>query len=1129
MKYINDYKSNLNQTFMMSIAFDLKFVRQLFKWLLPLSLAFLFSGQTAYAQDSGLVTLNMQDVSVEKVLNSLKSKYGLSFVIRTDGIDLSRKVSISVRNEPLSSVLDRIFSSQGIKTEINDNVIRLSKQGVASSKLEPYRITGKVLDGTGTGVPGASVFEKGTSNGTTTDLDGNWSLEIEGGATLLECACLGYEPKEMAITEKMGSVNFILRESAEFLDEVVVVGYGTMKRSLVSSAISRVEIDESNMREVSSPTALLNGRIAGVTSFASSGALGAGERVSIRGASSIQAGNDPLYVIDGILIDNSNANLYNFGENMSPLAVLNVADIESIEVLKDAASASIYGSRASNGVVVITTKSGKKGKSILNVNLSAGINQFPNIGRLQMANTEEYLKQYNIGIDNYNAQTGSSLEYLDPGTTETTDWLSYAVQLGNFWNANLSFSGGNEKTNFYIGGSYNHNKGIIKTNKLDKFNFKARIDHKFNDWLEVGANTSANYMKNHQVPGVSLGSMILGRCVLQRPFDKAYHDDGTYTVGGTNELTYHNPAAILNEANTFLESYRFLGSYYFTLKFLDDRLTFKNTLSTDVTYNRDYKHYSSKHPYVKTFGLVDANKLIRNIVIDNVLSYNDTFLNDSFGFSAMLGHSLQMLDSDYKYMLGKGFPSDAFDAMGAAASIDGYDGQIMSYAMESFFGRVNFSYKDRYTLTGSLRTDGSSKFARDYRWGWFPSVSFGWNVSNEEFMKGSGIDMKVRVSYGKTGNQEGIDYYAYLAKMDGGYNYEGIGGIAVTDFGNSGLTWEKAGQWDAGFDLGFFDNRLTLIFDAYYKKTTDLLYAKPIYTTSGVSSIISNVGSMENKGLELTIGGEVDFGPVHWSTNFNISTNANRILSLVGDEDIIIGANNSTTYGTQRILRVGEELGAFYLYKHDGIYQSDSEVPATLYAKGYRAGDIKYRDINSDGNLTDTDDRMVIGSPTPDFQGGWSNTFSFKNWTLDLFFTYMYGNDVYSGQEFNYSRRAYKANITKEHATHYWTPGSGENWYPRPYYNSTLNTLNSDFFLHDGSFLRLRNLTLAYNFPTSLLSKARISSLRVYFSVDNVFLVSKYPGWDPEVNTNNDARYIGVDNLNIPQPRIYSFGVNLSL
>lgn len=342
---------------------DAKFVHQLLKKLLVIGLSLCYSVQAMSAQDTGPVTLDMQNVSIERVLNTLKSKYGLSFVMRTDGIDLSRKVTVEVKNRSLQAVLDQIFASQNIRAEINDNVIRLSLRTASTADLEPYTVRGRVTDENGVGIPGASVYEKGTSNGATTDLDGNWSLEITGGATLLECACLGYDTQTAEISPKNGVVNFSLRESFEFIDEVVVVGYGTMKRSLVTSAISKVRIDESNLRQVTSPAELLNGRIAGVSSTTGSGNLGSGERISIRGASSISAGNEPLYVIDGIPITNSNANLTDLGEDLSSLSVLNLSDIESIEILKDAASAAIYGSRATNGVVVITTKSGREGAS----------------------------------------------------------------------------------------------------------------------------------------------------------------------------------------------------------------------------------------------------------------------------------------------------------------------------------------------------------------------------------------------------------------------------------------------------------------------------------------------------------------------------------------------------------------------------------------------------------------------------------------------------------------------------------------------------------------------------------------------------------------------------------------------
>lgn len=889
---------------------DAKFVHQLLKKLLVIGLSLCYSVQAMSAQDTGPVTLDMQNVSIERVLNTLKSKYGLSFVMRTDGIDLSRKVTVEVKNRSLQAVLDQIFASQNIRAEINDNVIRLSLRTASTADLEPYTVRGRVTDENGAGIPGASVYEKGTSNGATTDLDGNWSLEIAGGATLLECACLGYDTQTAEISPKNGVVNFSLRESFEFIDEVVVVGYGTMKRSLVTSAISKVRIDESNLRQVTSPAELLNGRIAGVSSTTGSGNLGSGERISIRGASSISAGNEPLYVIDGIPITNSNANLTDLGEDLSSLSVLNLSDIESIEILKDAASAAIYGSRATNGVVVITTKSGREGASNINVNFSTGVSQFPNIHKIRMADSDLYVQVYNEGVDNYNRQYGltpSDGDYKEHiynpfGNLPDTDWMKLITQLGVFYNADVAFSGGNKKTNYYIGANYNHKEGIIKTNKLEKMNFKVKLHHEFTPWLEVGVNTSANYMKNWKVPGPNAGTMIIGRALMQRPFDRPYKPDGSYYVGGTDELTFHNPMQILNEETAYLENLRYLGSYYINLKFWKDKITFRNSLNTDITQYYDYTNYNENHPYGKGVGrIVDRNQTVKNILLESVINYNDAFLDEgSLALNVMLGHSFQNIGTHNATLDGSGFPSPSFDVIGVASAIDDYSGNLYNYTMESYFGRVNLSYRDRYVFTATMRTDGSSKFAPKYRWGWFPSVSFGWNISNEEFMADSGTDLKFRLSWGKTGNQEGIGTFAYQAQMAGGKNYNEQSGINVTEFGNESLTWEKADQFDIGFDMSFFNDKLTVILDGYLKDTKDLLYSMPIYGTTGTTSIISNIGSMRNVGAELTIGASLDFGQVHWSSQFNISTNRNRITSLTGDDKPI-------SIGSNRALQVGKE------------------------------------------------------------------------------------------------------------------------------------------------------------------------------------------------------------------------------
>ena len=990
-------------------------------------------------------------------------------------------------------------------------------------------IKGQVVDIEGEPIIGAAVLIKGTTKGTTTDFEGNFSLGNVTDGTILEISSIGYQTQNVAVGSQ-AILNIVLTEDSELIDEVVVVGYGTMRRSLVTSAISKVGVNEENMRTVASPTELLNGRIAGVTTMTGSGNLGSGERMQIRGASSLNAGNEPLYVIDGVPITNGNANLTNFGEDMSTLSMLNLSDIESIEVLKDAASAAIYGSRATNGVVLITTRSGSEGKSNFKVNLSTGLSQFPNIDKVRMVNSEQYVDAYNIGVDNYNKQFGLSMgdsgykeHIVNPfGNLPDYDWMRAITQLGKFVNADISVAGGSKKTNYYVGASASTREGIIRTNSMDKINLSFKLNHKFNDWLEVGANNAASYVKNNQVPGHNSGAMIIGRAILQRPFDRPYAPDGSYFTGGTDALTYHNALQILNEEISYIQNYRFIGSYYATLKFWQDKITFKNTVNTDVLALYDYTNYFSTHPYGEGVGLItDRNQTSINYSIESVLNYNDAFINGDLTLNAMLGHSYYAYDYHNVTLQGKGFPSQSLDVVGLAAEVADYSGSAGAYRMESYFGRLSTSYKGRYILTATLRTDGSSKFAKDYRWGWFPSVSLGWNVSKEPFMESvEGMDLKFRMSYGKTGNQEGIGNYAYQPKLSAGYNYGNESGFAVSDFGNEQLTWEKADQYDIGLDMGFFNDRLTVIVDAYLKNTSDLLYSMPVHGTTGRTSMLTNIGSMQNKGIELTIGGSLDFGPVHWDSNFNISRNVNKVTSLLGD-------NEPVSIGSNRILQVGKSIGTFWIFKQEGLYQYDAEVPKPQYDQGVRAGDVKWHDSDGNGVIEDSD-RLAMGSSDPKFFGGWNNTFSWKGLSLNVFLTYMYGNQVFMGQGANMTRAGATRNVLAEYVENAWTGPGSTNTYPRIINGYSFNQKNSDMLLQDGSFIRLRALTLAYNLPRKALDKMKMKGFRIYLQGDNLFLLTKYAGWDPEVSANLDPRFFGVDNLSVPQPRTYTFGVNLT-
>lgn len=1076
------------------------------------------------------VTLDVQNVKLEKVLGQITQQTGLVFNYTRPTINPDKRVSVSVKQAELESVLHRLFDADGIVYEIKDGKVYLADRKSGTNPPPPalsaarQRYAGRIVDAAGNPVVGASVVIQGSTTGVSSDIDGRFAIEAREGQ-VLSVSFVGYTPQNITLGAKT-MLSLTLREDTSEMEEVVVIGYGTQRRSLVTSAISKVRMNESNMRQVASPTQLLSGRVAGVTTSTGSGNLGSGERMTIRGSSSLSAGNEPLYVIDGIPITNTNANLVDFGEDMSSLATLNISDIESIEVLKDAASAAIYGSRANNGVIVITTKSGKEGKSEVHLNFNTGVTRFANVGKIKMADSGLYIRDFNEGVDNYNRQygykpgdSGFKTHIQNPfGTLPDTDWMDLILQTGTFYNGDVSFSGGNVKTKYYVGANYNHQTGVIRTNKMEKMNFKVKISHEFTSWLEVGANVSGNYIKNHQIPGANSGTTIIGRSIQQRPFDRPYKPNGDYYVGGTDELVFHNPMQILDEETAYIENMRYLGNFYATFKY-KDKFAFKSSVNTDITQIYDYTYYNENHPYGKGVGrIVDYNRTIKNILVENFATYNDKF--GDFSLSAMLGHSFQKVTTRSAKLDGSGFPSPSFDVVGVASSLDAYSGSLSDYAMESYFGRATFSYKDRYVLTATLRTDGSSKFARDNRWGWFPSVSLGWNISKENFMKDSDTELKFRISYGKTGNQEGIGSYAYQALMSGGYNYGNGSGIAVSTFGNRDLTWEKADQFDAGFDITLFKGRVNIMADAYYKKTKDLLYSTPIHSTTGVTSIISNIGSMRNIGAELTINTHFNFGPLSWLSQFNIATNRNKLTELLGDDKpISIGAN--------RALQVGKEVGAFYLFVMDGIYQYDGEVPAEQYAQGIRAGDVKWRDVD-DNNLINDNDRQVIGSSNPYFSGGWNNTFRYKGISLDVFFTYMYGNDVYAAWKINTSKLGHKNGVLAEEARNRWTGPGSTNLYPRSVSGDTNNTRNSDRWLEDGSFLRLRSLTLSYTFPEKISRRLAMKSLRVYFQGDNLWLATPYSGWDPEVSNNLDPRFMGVDNFSVPQPRMFCFGLNVT-
>ena len=1080
----------------------------------------LLTNITVMAQD---INLQLDNVSKQSVLEKIQKDYGYSFSISTSDVDISEKISISVRNAKIEDVLQQVFAGDDVTCKIDGKIISITKkEDIVANK--PMTVSGVVVDADGMPVVGVAIILKGTSKGVSTDGEGKFTFVVSDDKTEIEFSCIGYQ----TLLYKAGAVPSVvtLHEDALFLDDVVVVGYGNQRREFVTNAITSFKPDEDNGRTALTPTELLQGRVAGVSVASSSGNLGTAERISIRGSSSLSASNSPLYVVDGIPLNNESGSLYNLGDDLSAMSVLNLTDIESIEILKDAASSAIYGSRATNGVILITTKQGREGRSDIKVNYSFGVSEFANRNRVQYADSDTWIAVYNEAIDNYNRQNGYTLgdaSYVQHirnpyNGLADTDWLDVITRLGMSHSADLSFAGGTSKTKAYIAANYNYQEGVIKTNDITKVNLKANISHQVAKWLNVGANMSGNFLKNNRVPGATIGSTIIGRAVEQRPFDRPFKPDGDYYLGGTDELSRHNPVQILSEERSYVDNYRFLGSLYAEATIIDG-LKAKVSFNNDSGYTYDYLYYNANHPYKEDNGRVlDKNRFLISNLFEAFVTYDKTW--GDFAFGAMAGHSFQKTSMRTSSIDAQNFPSPSYNTVGVAANIAGVSGGMSEYAMESWYGRVNFAYKERYILNATMRADGSSRFAPDCRWGLFPSVSLGWNVSKEPFWPSAQTDLKFRLSYGKTGNQDGISNYGWQPLISGGANFMEQSGIAVSSKGNENLTWETADQYDFGFDLSFLKGKVNMIFDAYLKNTNNLLYSMPMHATSGQTSMLCNIGSMRNYGVEFTLNTHVDLGPVHWSSSFNITHNKNELTKLINDDIVALGSNHA--------LKVGEEIGSFYLLNFQGIYQYDGEVPQPLFDQGVRAGDMKYEDIDGNGNIND-DDLVLVGSPNPDFSGGWNNTFSWNGLSLNVFFTYSYGADIYATWMQGPTRMGNYQALLQDTCDNRWTGPGSTNKYPRAIYSyHAHNNRASTYYLTDGSFIKLKSVMLSYALPSKWTDAMKMKSARIFIQGENLALFSKYPGWDPEVCNSTDPSLYGNVQYAVPAPSIYKIGVNLT-
>lgn len=983
-------------------------------------------------------------------------------------------------------------------------------------------LTGQVIDrATKAPVPGAAVKIRGTTHGVSADDHGRFNFVTgQKFPYILIVSSVGYETVE--VTVNGGHAEIPLAPAQTQLGDVVVVGYGTQKKSDLTGSIASVPA-QALSSQVSSFERALQGAVAGVQVTQSSGQPGSSVSIRIRGGNSLTGGNEPLYVIDGFPVLSANgtadAGVTN-GPSINPLASLNPGDIESIDVLKDASATAIYGSRGANGVVIITTKKGKTGRNVVTYDGYYGVQEVTNaVDVLTDAGEWARLKneaRVNAGKAPY--YTEQQIAALPPGT----DWQKAALRTASMQNHQLTISGGDEKTKFALSGNYFKQEGILLNTGFERYSARLNIERNISSRFKAGASFTAS-----RTTAQVANNGIVNALLLMPPVVPIYDASGKYTYQSEFETPLGNPVATLVQETNKTNTYRLLGNAYGEYKILDN-LTARVSIGADVINNKQnhfipsslYKGANSTANSVATVG----SKVAATWLNENTLTYVKQF-GSRHSLNVVAGFTQQAFRSESVTASSEGFVTDllTYNDLGSGAIFRQPGSGSTEWGLNSFLGRINYTLDDKYLFTVTGRADGSSRFGANNKWGYFPSAAFGWIISREKFIRlPEAVDqLKLRLSAGITGNQE-IGQYQSLSTLGNSYYFFGdntVVGFRPNRIANPDLSWETTTQYDAGIDLSLFQQRINLAIDLYYKKTTNLLLDVPIPFTSGQSNALQNFGSASNKGLEISLNTENLRGDFNWSTGMVFSMNRNEILSLGGGADYIISGPS--------IAQVGEPLGSFYGFRANGIIQTGEDASKLpVYLTKNKPGDQLYHDLNGDGVITETGDRTVIGNIQPKFIGGVTNNFSYKGIELSVFFQGSYGNKV-----FNQNKRQLEILSGQQNAAisslDRWRPGHPSNVIPRAYEDPA--AVDSDRFVEDGSYLRLKALTLGYTLPAALAAGAKVSTVRIYFTAQNVFTWTRYTGYDPEVSRNEQNTLTqGIDNSVYPYSRSFTGGISVT-
>ncbi|WP_026994725.1 SusC/RagA family TonB-linked outer membrane protein [Flectobacillus major] len=1010
------------------------------------------------------------------------------------------------------------------------------------------KVTGKVTSSEdGSGLPSVTVQLKGTGRGTQTDANGNYSISVPSGKSVLVFRFVGFISQEVAVGSQT-TVNVALKEDTKALEEVLVVGFGTQIKRDVTGNVAKIKSSDISDMPVTTFDQAIQGKAAGVVVNSGSGKLGQGIRINVRGQSSISANTQPLYVIDGIPLTTNNLS-FQFGAT-NPLADINPQDIESMEVLKDAAAAAIYGARGANGVVIITTKKGKNGQTRVNFGYQVGSSKPTR--KLQFLNTEQYVNFYRQAAGNADrldeidpSDPSSSTSYMNDffvtqglGTFGTanqasTNWGDLAYQDAPMSQYDMNITSGSEKTSIFVSGQYLDQKGILVGNALTRATGRMNLDHSLTDKFKIGVNMSLSRTLNKRISGdrqFDNPMQMVALPPMTPSIDPATGLPAGSLPGDPSIPYYYNP--LVNIGNAFYNTTvnRTIGSVYGQLKITKD-LSFRSEYGVDVLNQLEEQFYNSLT--ARNTGVPGGLGVSRTVRVENYNTNNFFAYSKAFGvhsLDATLGMSFQRSETKRHYIEGQDFPSDSYQTIFAAARKTAGNSSETAFSFLSYFARANYKFNDRYLLGVSARVDGSSRFGTNQRYGFFPAASLGWVVSEEEFLKNnkSISFLKVRTSYGRTGNAEiGADgsgastntiNFPQRGLYAGDAGYGTIPGQRPIQLANPDLSWETTDQFDFGVDFGFLNNRLTGEIDVYQKNTSNLLLNVNVPGSTGFATQTRNIGKLQNKGIEFVLNSDNLVGAFKWRTSFNAAFNANKVTDLQGQ--IIEGGLNNMSRAVE-----GQPIGTFFTAEYAGV------DPANGNALWYK--NTKNADGSIDRSTTSVygqAQRVVVGKALPDWTGGITNTFSYKGFELSVFINGQFGNDInfYGVGRFSSANGRFEDNQTVDQLNA-WTPTNTNTNIPeaRLFYNNGAQA--SSRFIQNGSFVRLRNVTLGYNIPKNILNKAKINNMRVYVTAQNLATFTKYTGWDPEVNADDIVSNIaqGYDFYTAPQARTITFGVNL--